>query len=193
MRKVFFVVLAFIFVIVVGCGNKNKQSTTQLIPEITKAEAKVKLDEMSKGLDVYYDDMKGFTICRCNYATDYSSVIVPAVIVLDDFKVSLVYHVLYSGREPLRFDTLYVKTVDGVKSFKFDKVSTLYGHVVVEEYKGNMSDEVYKTLKTAVSAGYAKIRLEGRQMDERELTQEELSEYAKVFSIYEFFSNVKVK
>ena len=68
----------------------------------------------------------------------------------------------------------------------------IYGHRIIEEYVGDMPVEVYKVFKQAINDGYAKVRLEGRQMDERELSQNELTEFNKVFAIYEFFNSVKV-
>lgn len=86
-----------------------------------------------------------------------------------------------------------VKTSEGAKHFKYKNDSIIYGYRIIEEYNGAMDNEVYNTFKQAISEGYAKIRLEGRQMDERELSQKELSDMAKVFAIYEFFNNVKVE
>lgn len=189
--------LIIVAVILAGCGSKKAKQVEPVkppIPKITRAEADAKLKELSAGLEVYYDDMKGFTIVRCRYDLDNSSVIVPYVVVYDnDYSITLRYHILYSGREPLHFDTLYIKTTEGVKSFEYKNVSILYGYGVVEEYNGDMSNEIYDVLKTAVNSGYAKIRLEGRQKDERELTQDELANFAKVFSIYEYFNSVKVE
>ena len=180
------------FILILSSCSSNKMSSLAELPRITKTEAQVKLKELSTGLEVYYDDMKGFTLCRCHYAIDENIVIVPYVLVYNDYSVSLCYHVLYSGREPLHFDTLYIKTPEGVKYFKYKDVSILYGHVAVEEYHGKMSNEVYETLKIAVNSGYAKLRLEGQQMSERELTRNELIGFDKVFSIYEYFNSVKV-
>ena len=88
---------------------------------------------------------------------------------------------------------LYIKTNGSVKKFKYKDVSILYGYNVVEEFNGAMSEEVYDTLKESIAEGHAKIRLEGRQMDERYLTLEELKDFEKVFSIYEFLKAVKVE
>ena len=189
--KNFLSMALLIFVLILsGCGN-NKTAQQVQLPKITRQEAQAKLEELSEGLEVHYDDMKEFTLCRAHYGVNDIE-IVPCVFVHDDYSVSLYYHVLYSGHEPLHFDTLYIKTFDCVKTFKYKNVSILYGNVIVEEYKGKMPKEVYETLKTAVRTGYAKIRLEGHQMEERELTQDEFDDYEKVFLIYEYFSNVKV-
>lgn len=188
MKKLFLLVLMFLMIICAACGNKKSAPV-----KITPDEAKIKLAELSTGLEVHYDDMKGFTLCRCSYDVDESIIIVPYVLVYDkDFSVSLGYHIMHDGAEPLHFDTMYIKTSDGVKKFKYKNVSILYGHRIIEEYHGDMDSEVYKTFKQAITDGYAKIRLEGRQMDERELSQNELAEFKKVFALYEFFKNVKV-
>ena len=77
----------------------------------------MKLAELSTGLEVRYDDMKGFTLCRCSYDVDENIILVPYVLVYDkDFSVSLGYHIMHDGAEPLHFDTMYVKTSDGAKS-----------------------------------------------------------------------------
>ena len=201
--KNFLSMALLIFVLILsGCGN-NKTAQQVQLPKITRQEAQAKLEELSEGLEVHYDDMKEFTLCRAHYGVNDIE-IVPCVFVHDDYSVSLYYHVLYSGHEPLHFDTLYIKTFDCVKTFKYKNVSILpyiifpiiilvLNHVFFcEEYKGKMPKEVYETLKTAVRTGYAKIRLEGHQMEERELTQDEFDDYEKVFLIYEYFSNVKV-
>lgn len=196
MKKFLSIVLFLFTVIFFICGcsknvyNESKQSR---LPQITGEEAWEKLDELSVGLETMYDDMKGFTLYRCRYNTDERINIVPYVLVYDDYSVSLRYHVLYSGREPLHFDTLYIKTIEGVNQFKYKDVSIIYGYNVVEEFNGAMGKEAYDTLKKAISEGQAKIRLEGRQMAERNLTVEELKSFEKVFSIYEFLNGVKVE
>lgn len=188
MKKFFLLALLSVIIVCAACGNKKSAPV-----KITPSEAKTKLAELSTGLEVHYDDMKGFTLCRCRYDVDESIIIVPYVLVYDkDFSVSLGYHIMHDGAEPLHFDTMYVKTLDGVKKFKYKNVSILYGYRIIEEYHGDMDSEVYKTFKQAINDGYAKIRLEGRQMDERELSQPELVEFKKVFDIYEFFNSVKV-
>lgn len=191
MKRIFPIAL-IIFSLNFFCCSNNKTSLQAELPKITQIEAQAKLEELSEGLGVYYDDMKEFTLCRAHYGVNDIE-IVPCVFIHDDYSVSLYYHVMYSGHDPLHFDTLYIKTFDGVKTFKYKNVSILYGHVIVEEYKGKMPKEVYETLKTAVRTGYAKIRLEGRQMEERELTQDEFDDYEKVFLIYEYFNSVKVE
>ena len=196
MRKNFLIILFWFTVIffVCGCGkNAHDESKQSRTLQMTGEEVWEKLDELSVGLETMYDDMKGFTLYRCRYNTDENVNIVPYVLVYDDYSVSLRYHVLYSGREPLHFDTLYIKTNAGVKKEKYKDVSILYGYNVVEEFNGAMSKEVYDTLKEAIAEGHAKIRLEGWQMEERNLTLEELEEFKKVFSIYEFLNGVKVE
>lgn len=198
MKKLFPLVVIFFVVILVGCGNKKSnseyESVKPTIPKITRLMAQEKLLELSDGLDIYHDDIKEFTLCRCHYNTDEMIFIIPYVVLSDDdYSVSLLYHVLYSGNEPLHFDTLYIKTNEGVKKFKHDNVTILYGYNVVEEFNGVMNKEVYDTLKKAVSECYAKIRIEGRQIVERNLTVKELKDFEKVFAIYEYFSNVEVE
>ena len=197
MIKKFLSIVLFLFTVIFficGCSkNVNDESKQSRMPQVTSEEAKAKLAELSVGLETVYDDMKGFTLYRCRYDTDENINIVPCVLVNDDYSASLYYHVLYSGREPLHFDTLYIKTNAGVKKEKYKDVSILYGYNVVEEFNGAMSKEVYDTLKEAIADGRAKIRLEGRQMEERNLTLEELEEFKKVFSIYEFLNGVKVE
>ena len=206
MRKILLFIFIFFAVIFIGCaGNKGadneiaKESpkaglVKSAIPKITRATAQEKVLALSEGLEVYHDDMKEFTLCRCRYDSDEDIVIVPYVVLSDDnYSVTLNYHILYSGREPLHFDTMYIKTSEGVKHFKYKNVSVLYGYNVIEEYNGIMSNEVYDVLKQAVNTGYGKIRLEGRQMEERDLKQKELDDFAKVFKIYEFFRNAKVE
>lgn len=196
MKKLVLIFLSLFTVIfsIFGCSkNVHDESEQSRMPQITREEAKEKLAELSVGLETTYDDMKGFTLYRCNYNTDENINIIPYVLVYDDYSVSLRYHVLYSGREPLHFDTLYVKTNEGVEKEKYKAVSILYGYNVVEEFNGAMSEKVYDTLKEAIAEGHAKIRLEGRQMEERDLTVEELKEFKKVFSIYEFLNGVNVE
>ena len=189
MKKIFLFVLMLLVIISAACGNK-KSTLVKIAPD----EAKIKLAELSTGLEVHYDDMKGYTLCRCHYDVDKNIIIAPYVLVYDkDFSVSLGYHIMHDGAEPLHFDTMYVKTSEGVKHFKYKNVSILYGYHIIEEYHGAMDSEVYATFKKAIDEGHAKIRLEGRQMDERELSQKELSDMAKVFAIYEFFNSVDIE
>lgn len=203
--KNFLTVWLIVIAIILGgcCGNAHENKFSQKSKEekeeplkITLAEAQTKLEMLSSGLEIYHDDMKGFTLCRCHYsvAVDEMIAIVPCVIVYDkDYSVSLRQHVLYCGREPLHFDTLYIKTSEGVNHFKLKNVSILYGRSIVEEFNGTMDKAIYDKLKVAVSEGYARIRLEGRQMYERDLSLDELENFTKVFDIYEFFNSVQVQ
>lgn len=72
--------IIFFVMFVVGCGSekntKQVEPAEPPIPKITRAEAQTKLAELSTGLEVYYDDMKSFTIFRCHHNSDNDSVIV---------------------------------------------------------------------------------------------------------------------
>lgn len=129
MKKILLVALMFVMLVCAACGNKKSAPI-----KITLDEAKIKLAELSTGLEVHYDDMKGFTLCRCHYDVDENISIVPYVLVYDkDFSVSLGYHIMHNGAEPLHFDTMYVKTSEGVKKFEYKNVSILYNGINLTE------------------------------------------------------------
>lgn len=200
MKRFLAVVLIIATVIFAGCGNeKSENQVTPAeppIPKITREEAQLKLAELSTGLNVRVDDMKEVTFCHCpiNHDIHPQIHIIPFVVVDKDYNVSLRQDILYVGRVALYFDKLYIKTLDGVQTFRYEKtVKSFDGGYVGEEYAGLMTGELYQKLQAAINEGGAKFRIEGREFAERELTQKELSDMAKIFSIYEYFNNVKVE
>lgn len=197
MKKKFMVMLILVTIFICGCGGeKTADKPAPPEPKITIAEAKTKLAELSQGLDVRVDDMKEVTFYRCHINHDLHPPIwiVPYVAVDKNFKATLYQDILYVGREMLYFDKLCVKTSSGVETFHYEKtVKSVNSGYVGEEYNGQMTAPLYKKLQSAISEGYVKFRLEGRTFGERELTQEELLNFQKVFSIYEFLESVKVE
>lgn len=202
--KLLTVALLLVAVILVGCANKKSAEQPAPVeskieqptkPSISRSAAQVKLDELSAGLNVRYDDMKEITFCHCpiNYDVHPGICIIPYVVIDKNYDVSLRQDILYVGREPLRFDKLYIKTSSGVEIFRYEEtIKSVDGGYFGEEYVGLMGDNLHKKLQTAINEGGAKFRLEGRTFAERELTQKELSDMAKVFALYEFFKSVKV-
>lgn len=120
--------------------------------------------------------------------------IIPFVVVEKDYTASLRQDILYVGREVLYFDKLYIKTSDGVETFRYEKtVKSFDSGYVGEEYVGLMTDSLYQKLQTAIKESGAKFRFEGRLFTEREFTYKELSDMANVFAIYELLKGVKVE
>ena len=199
MKKFLSVLLMFALLILAGCSNEK--TAEQFAPAeppiktITRLEANATLAELSSGLNVRVDDMKEVTFCHCpiNHDIHPSIYIIPYVVVDKGYQVSLRQDILYVGREVLYFDTLYIKTSDGVDTFRYEEtVKSLNGGYYGEEYVDRMTDALYQKLQTAIKEGGAKFRFEGRQLAERNLTRKELSDMMKVFAIYEFFKEVKV-
>lgn len=206
MKKIFQVALIFLMIVSCGCGNEKsaEQPAAPAEPKIeqpakpliSRSAAQAKLNELSAGLNVRYDDMKEITFCHCpiNYDVHPGICIIPYVVVDKNYDISLRQDILYVGREPLRFDKLYIKTSSGVETFHYEEtIKSVDGGYFGEEYVGLMDDNLHKKLQTAIDEGGAKFRLEGRTFAERELTQKELSDMAKVFALYEFFNSVKVE
>ena len=161
-------------------------------PTITRAEADAKLEKLATVLDIQFDDMKEVTFCRCSIDIDMrpSIWIIPYVAIDKNYNAILYQDILYVGNEPLYFDRLYIKTNSGVEKFQCKNIIKSYAG---EEYNGVMSDALYKNLQGAIKNGHAKFRLEVRTFGERELTEEELSDMEELFSIYEYFNNVKIE
>ena len=147
-----FLSVAFILVamILIGCGGEQSKTEKQQINEppiqkITRAEADIKLKELSAGLDVRVDDMKELTFyyCRINHDIHPSIYIIPYVVVDKEYQFSLHQDILYIGHEPLYFDKLYIKTSSGVETFHYEKtVRSFDKGYVGEEYVGLMTDNL---------------------------------------------------
>ena len=210
MKKILTIGLMTLMLLLTGCGSEKTAvqtaepptkaeklaSVAPPIKKITRAEAGAKLNELSAGLNVRVVDMKEVTFCHCpiNYDIRPSIAIIPFVVIEKDYTVSLRQDILYVGREALYFDTLYIKTSEGVETFRYEKtIKSFDGGYVGEEYVGLMTGGLYQKLQTAIKEGTAKFRFEGRSFAERELTGKELSDISKVFAIYEFFKGVEVE
>lgn len=170
---------AFLFGVIViaflaGCGDTT--------PEITTSYAKAKLHDLSQGLDVRYDDMKDAVICRCNAELDDKLFFIPRVELDNQFKPKLYLQAFHISSSLSYFNKLYVRSAN----------KTLNLDANTNEYNSAMSIDVYEVLEDGVASGYIKVRLEGRDMDERELTSEEITQIANVLKIYDYFSKVKV-
>ena len=212
MKNLLAVTLILASIFVVGCGgeksteqpvSETEKSIAKVIaekkvspvPTITRTEADAKLAELSAGLNVRVDDMKELIFCHCpiNYDVHPPISIAPYVTLNKNYSVDLYQDIVYVGRELLYFDTLYVKTSSGVDTFHYGKtVKSVDGGYIGEEYVGKMTGGLYQKLQTAIKEGGAKFRFEGRVFAERNFTEKELSDMAKVFAIYEFFKGVKV-
>lgn len=200
MKKFLVVSLLLLVIFITSCsGEKPAEKTALPTPQvktITRAEADTKLRELSAGLNVRFDDMKEVTFYHCpiDYDVRPPISIIPFVVVEKDYTASLRQDILYVGREVLYFDKLYIKTSDGVETFRYEKtVKSFDRGYVGEEYVGLMTDSLYQKLQTAIKEGGAKFRFEGRSFAEREFTDKELSDMAKVFAIYELLKGVKVE
>ncbi|MBO4401664.1 MAG: hypothetical protein J5809_07445 [Selenomonadaceae bacterium] len=180
-------ILVFFFLsvtmIISGCMSAKQVSKKSIAIEVTPSEAQAKLKEMSRGLVVYYDDMKDAIICRVDANLNDVLLFVPRVEINNQFEPELYLQIFHTSRRSLYFDKLYIRSANGTAEFK---VST------GNEYNGLMSREIYQSLKDGVMSEYIKIRIAGRDMDERELTAEEIAQIDKVFTIYEYLSKVKV-
>ena len=157
------------------------------VPEITVAEAKSKLQQLSRGLDVNYDDMTEQTYCQINIP-NHVLFFLPYVAITKDFDVKLGLQIFSISREPFFFDTLYIKSANRTTNFTISKYRK-------SSYNEWLREDIYQSLKEAVDSGYLKFRVTGNNeiAGERKLTAKELSDMDAVFSIYEYFSKVKVK
>ena len=192
MKNFLTVALLVAVFLIVGCGGEKSARQENSKPKVPANVIKEKLKEVSSGLNVRVDDMKEVTyyICPTDYDAHPSIWIIPYVIVDKNFNASLRQGILYVGNEPLYFDTLYVKTSNGVETFQYLKVEK---NSAGERYEGLMSNELYQKLQAAISEGGAKFRFEGRSFAERELTPKEIEHMKKVFAIYELLNGVEVE
>ena len=192
MKKVFAVACLVATIFICGCGGDKTARQENSKPKVPVNVIREKLKELSTGLDVRVDDMKEVTYYTCPINSDLhpSIWIIPYVVVDKNFNASLRQGILYVGNEPLYFDTLYVKTSNGVETFQYLKVEK---NSAGEKYEGLMTDKLYQKLQAAISEGGAKFRLEGKTFGERELTPKEIANMDKVFKIYELLSSVDVE
>lgn len=192
MKNFLTVALLVAVFLIVGCGGEKSARQENSKPTVPVNVIREKLKEVSSGLNVRVDDMKEVTyyICPTDHDAHPSIWIIPYVIVDKNFNASLRQGILYVGNEPLYFDTLYVKTSNGVETFQYLKVEK---NSAGERYEGLMSNELYQKLQAAISEGGAKFRFEGRSFAERELTPKEIANMKKVFAIYELLTTVKVE
>lgn len=153
-------------------------------PEITVAEAKAKLQQLSRGLDVRYDDMTEQTYCKINLP-DHVIFLVPYVALDKNFEAELGLQIYYISHDFLLFDTLYIKSANKVTQFTISKTRK-------SSYNEWLRADIYQSLKEAVDSGYLKFRVTGNDIGERELTAKEIADIKAVFAIYEYFSKVKV-
>ena len=208
--KKLFILMIFLPILFSGCSThkqpnleqpvQNKTDNKISIKQISQLEADSVLRRFSKNLDVRYDDMKNITFYSCPVDLENHPHIflIPYVIMTNDYKVVLKNHILYSGSEPLYFDTLYIKSDGGVAKFLFKNIIKSSAG---EEFIGAMQFDLYKKLCESVEGENIKIRLEGRTFGERNLTAVEIVQidsvlsiydYDSVLSIYDYFSHVQV-
>lgn len=198
MRKNFSIVLILVTLILGGCNNKKIEQLPiepRELPKISSEDAETKITELSENLKVQYDGMKKLTFYSCPIYLGRKVCVAPYVSVADDdYSVELFCHVVYSGHERIDFDTLYIKTAGEVKTFYFADVYRMYhAGYYGDEYNGVMPANLYYTLKKVIEVGSARIRLEGIAYEERNLLPAEIEQMRKVFSLYEFLSNVQVE
>ena len=155
-------------------------------PEITIAEATAKLQQLSRGLDVRYDDMTEQTYCQINLP-DHVLFFIPYVTLDKGFNAELGLQIFSISREPFFFNELYIKSANKVMHFTISKSRK-------NSYNEWLRGDIYQSLKEAVDSGYLKFRVTGNNeiAGERELTEKEIADIDAVFSIYEYFSKVKV-
>ncbi|MBR4382727.1 MAG: hypothetical protein IKP64_04130, partial [Selenomonadaceae bacterium] len=137
MKNFLTVALLVAVFLIVGCGGEKSARQENSKPKVPANVIKEKLKEVSSGLNVRVDDMKEVTyyICPTDYDAHPSIWIIPYVIVDKNFNASLRQGILYVGNEPLYFDTLYVKTSNGVETFQYLKVEK---NSAGERYEGLM-------------------------------------------------------
>ncbi len=166
-------------------SNKT-ESVKPAKPEITVAEAKLELQILSRGLDVRYDNMTEQTYCQINLP-DHVLFLVPYVALDKSFGAELGLQIFSISHEPFFFDTLYIKSADKVTQFSTSKYRK-------SSYNEWLRADIYQSLKEAVDSGYLKFRVTGNGSiaGERELTAKEIADIKAVFSIYDYFSKVKV-
>ena len=173
MSKILLVLISVV-TLFTGCSSSE--------PEITSSYAKAKLHDLSQGLDVRYDDMKDAVICRCTAELEDNLFFIPRVEIDNKFNPELYFQAFHISRSLTYFNKLYIRSEN--KTTKFEANTN--------EYNGVMNRDVYEILKDGVASKYIKIRLEGRDMDERELSASEIAQIGEVLNIYEYFSKVKV-
>ena len=191
LNKLFGVLLISTCIFYLGCSNvvvpTFRQNEKPIPPTVTSQEARATFDKLSQGLVTYYDDMEDAMYCRCNNDLDNTLIFLPYVIINNHFEPILKLQTFNVGRHPtLFFDKLYIKSTNSTAVFQLKPIK-------VRSYDDIMDNEIYEFLKEAIIGEYVKIRISGDGIIERELTAEEIAEIDAVFSIYEYFSNVKVK
>jgi len=196
-EKILIVATAVMLIGFFGNGKNKTQSFKQsettinaektAVPEITVAAANAKLQQLSSGLDVHYDDMTEQTYCKINLP-DHVLFFAPYVTLDKNFNAELGLQIFSISREPFFFDTLYIKSADKVTHFTISKYRK-------SSYNEWLRKDIYQSLKEAVDSGYLKFRVTGNGSiaGERELTAKEIEDIDAVFSIYEYFSKVNVK
>lgn len=189
--------LILVTLIFCGCGSKKVETPPpekNERPKISSEEAETKILAWEKELDVQYDSMRKVTYYSCPIYLGRKVCVAPYVSIADeDYAVELFCHVVYSGREQINFDTLYIRTGGDVKKFYFDNIYRMYhAGYYGDEYNGVMPANLYFALKHVTDYGTARIRLEGNGYEERNLLPEEIEHMKKVFAIYELLSSVNV-
>lgn len=190
-EKILLVAIAVVVILLLNGGNKNQSQKkvkieNPTITEITVAEAQSQLQVLSNGLDIDYDDMQELTFYRNKPNFDTPLYFFTYVVLDEHFNAEIGLHIFSISKYPLFFDKLYIKSANNVTTFQLTKTNT-------NEYNGLMSSAIYNALKKAIESGYVKFRVSGRNKGERELTAQEMTEINAVFSIYEYFSKVKIK
>ena len=197
-KKFLTLTLILVTLIFYGCGSKKIETPLpekNERPKISSEEAETKILEWEKELDVQYDSMRKVTYYSCPIYLGRKVCVAPYVSVADeDYSVNLFCHVVYSGREQIDFDKLYIRIGGDVSKFYFNDISRMYhAGYYGDEYNGEMPADLYYTLKQVIDYGAARIRLEGNGYEERNLLPEEIEHMEKVFAIYELLSTVDVE
>lgn len=192
MKKFLTVALFVTALLLVGCGKDDVEIVVPHKPTVPVNVIREKLQELSSGLDVHFDDINEITYYHCPIDSDLhpSIWLAPYVAVDKNFQAELFQGILYVGNEPLYFDTLYLKTTSGVDTFQYRKTEK---NLAGENYNGLMTEPLYIKLESAINEGGAKFRLSGRTYAERELTPKEIANMKKVFAIYELLSTVTIE
>lgn len=191
----------FVTIFFCGCFNDPSQSKEKVEGTVSKKnlsniEVEKELSNLSKGLDIKYDDMKEVTYYYCPQDYNIGIKILPYVIVDKNYKAMIFDCPVCHGDEWLFFDTVYIKYNGHLYKNLYDKSkrqSQAGKRSVTELYSVPLSGDWYKILNDACNYQDVKIRFSGKFDVDKVLTGEEIENIRKIFAIYELLENVNVQ
>jgi len=217
MKYIIGIIVAFIFMVIVGVMTaiavtthlqqkpaEPKQETTTSTPTpvkeekvakptMSKAEKDAKITELSKGLEVTKDDMRGIIF----YSVPTKSVrnrtiwVAPYIARIDEKNhITLFDNTIYHGDNWIFYQTIFLRTANDRYRISYQKFTAhqevLTGDGVVETYNIPMTEEAESTWRKALTSPSIRIRFTGENgSQERDLTTEEIQLIKRLFDLYD--------